>query len=481
MNPDMRHWTRQGLTDRAPQTRRWRLTSIPAAGIVVSVLAASLAPVASSARTARVYRAHRAQLSPLAGPGRLTQYRIIDLGTFGGPSAFQNSPGRSLANGDVAIGEADTSVLDPNAPICFSGDCYIAAGFMWQRGRLVNLGALPGPNSSCPTWINDRGEIAGDSEVGVDQSAGNALEHAVLWNGGRIIDLGTLGGVASDAGSVNDRGQVAGSALNAVPDPLSNDFTSNVLGPNCAIIPPTATEVRAFLWQDGAMRDLGTLGGPDSGALWINNRAAVAGVSYTDATPNLTTGFPAVDPFLWTNGTMRDLGTLGGTSGTANALNERGQVAGTSNLAGDQTHHAFLWTGGVLRDLGTLGGDNSEAFAINSTGEVVGRADFSPGVDNHHAFLWKNGTMLDLGVVDGGPNTTAYGVNDRGQVIGDASGEHAWLWQDGTMRDLNDLVVPGSSDISVTAAAYINDRGVIYGSGVLPNGDEHVILLIPSP
>jgi probable HAF family extracellular repeat protein len=61
-------------------------------------------------------------------------------------------------------------------------------------------------------------------------------------------------------------------------------------------------------------------------------------------------------------------------AGSGGAINNRGQVIGTSNLAGNQTHHAFLWEGS-LTDLGTLGGDNSEAYWINDAGEIVGRAD----------------------------------------------------------------------------------------------------------
>ena len=86
--------------------------------------------------------------------------------------------------------------------------------------------------------------------------------------------------------------------------------------------------------------------------------------------------------------------------------------------------------------------------------------------------------MIDLGTVDGDASSTAYCVNARDQVVGDSSGGHAWLWQDGSIQDLNTLIAPGSG-LSVEAAAFINDSGEIYGTGTLPNGDQHVILLIP--
>ena len=122
--------------------------------------------------------------------------------------------------------------------------------------------------------------------------------NAVLWKDGEIVNLGTIeGGYESNAFAVNDRGQVAGVFLNTIPDSFS----------------PFGLQVRAFLWQNGVMEDLGTLGGPEASAYFMNERGQVAGTSFINSIPNPDTGIPTLDPFLWADGKMIDLGTLGGT------------------------------------------------------------------------------------------------------------------------------------------------------------------------
>src|SRR3954467_3838407 len=119
---------------------------------------------------------------------------------------------------------------------------------------------------------------------------------------------------------------------------------------------PTATQMRTFVWQRGEIQDIGTLGGPDAapGPGCNNQRSGViVGASYTSFTPNAASGVPTIHPFLWDNGTMTDLGSLGGTHSEAQCINNRGQVIGWSNLSGDSIRHAFLWQNGHMQDLGT--------------------------------------------------------------------------------------------------------------------------------
>jgi probable HAF family extracellular repeat protein len=224
----------------------------------------------------------------------------------------------------------------------------------------------------------------------------------VLWDSARHIhDLGTFGGNTGFATAVNNRGQVAGYATNTIPEDL--DVASFMNG-----FIPAGQEVRAFLWNGASLRDLGTLGGNDAAAQAINEKGEVAGLSYTGTEINDTTGLPTVHPFIWRNGAMQDLGSLGGTLSIPGSLafgpfgkflNERGEVAGTCTLAGDETWHAFVWSRNQDRmiEIGTFGGDNSEAFFMSDNGRVLGRAEVTLDPFVRHAFLWDNGRMTDLG------------------------------------------------------------------------------------
>jgi probable HAF family extracellular repeat protein len=268
------------------------------------------------------------------------QYKLIDLGTFGGPNSSVPSFSLvSINSRGTTIVQADTPTADPFYPNCFN-DCFVQHPAIWQDGALTDLGELNNPNNSCqPLWINDRAVVVGACENGLIDPLANFPEiDATVWKHGEISDIGTLGGNASAAQAVNNRGQVTGNASNTIPDPFNQG-----LGSPAGLWNFGVTQIHAFLWQDeGPMQDLGTLGGPDSVGLYVNERGQVAGVSYTSFTPNPGTGIPTQDSFLYENGKMLDLGSLGGTAGWPSGLNNRGQVTGQSNVADDVHFHAFL-------------------------------------------------------------------------------------------------------------------------------------------
>jgi len=417
-------------------------------------------------------------------------YKFVDMGTLGGPQSYNESgPPENIINarGAAALG-ADTSVPDPFPSNCFNGqgDCFVSHAAVWQRGVLTDLGALLDGYSSFAYAINARGEVVGLSENGlVDSLTGNFEGIAVLWKK-EIVNLGTLGGSQSVANAINDRGQVAGAALNAIPDPFANSplCTGCPTFAQTFLFVPAATQAHAFRWTEaGGMQDLGALGGPDSSASFVNQRGQIAGEFFTSFTPNPSTGVPTMDPFFWEDGKMVDIGTLGGTFAVPNRMNNRGQVVGGSNLAGDQLSHAFLWDKeGGLKDLGLLpGGTFGCANSINDAGEIVGQSD---ATSSPRAVLWKNGAIIDLGTVAGDACSGANWINSRGQIVGfgeaDCNNEdHAFLSENGgPLIDLQTLVPPGSG-VTLTNAIFINDRGEIAGRGVLSNGDQHAVLLIP--
>ena len=422
---------------------------------------------------------------PLSGAAAQNHhhYKLVDLGTFGGPTAYGsiNGPGLQLINNSGVVSSfADTAMPDPNAPtFCYNPDCFLSHAFHWQDGVLTDIGALPGENSSASGPINERGWSVGQSQNGVmDPLVGIPETRATLWIDGRLVDLGTLGGNQSLASSLNNEGIVVGISQNAIPDPVS------LFG--------LGTQTRAFLWQNGVMHDLGTLGGPDAVAITVNERGQVVGYSFTNATPNPGTGIPTTDPFLWDHGMMIDLGTLGGTNANVGSLalviNNKGQVAGTSNLAGDVNFHAFLWDRGTLLDLGTLGGSFSTTFWINDAGDVVGWAA-TTGDKFAHAALWRKREITDLGTLDGDCFSQAEAVNSKGQIVGlsfscDTGTARAVLWEEGAIIDLS-TSVSANTNLSLVEAFNINDRGEIL-CGCLPPGVQngefggHDCLLIPS-
>ena len=199
------------------------------------------------------------------------------------------------------------------------------------------------------------------------------------------------------------------------------------------------------------IKDLGTLGGTTSIAYAINASGQVAGVAKT---------VNGIDHAFLYDGAITDLGTLGGAKSTAHGINDAGQIVGTSDPTTGYPR-AFLWQNGTMTDLGTLGGSHSYGYGINDAGQIVG--DSLTANSRMRAFLWQNGTMTDLGTLGGG-NSWSVEINNAGQVAGtsvtfDSGYPHPFVWQNGTMTD---LVSP--RDYShITESRSINASGHVVG------------------
>ena len=324
-----------------------------------------------------------------------------------------------------------------------------------------DLGALGGTGGSVATAINDRGDVVGYSDWTPAPGRGPFTcprRHAFLWRDGRMRDLGTLGG-RSEALALNERGQIVGWSSSAIRTarraviwengairPLGEPDTTRPIGGIVATGINEQGEIsgywwfadrkaqageacvgpgagRAFLWRRGffdglpqrhpgrravahGINDSGLLVGADVVPLWwsdagnhggwgtmrggfygVNRQGVAVGEAYAPASGRTASGDPIAHAVRWENGKPRDLGTLGGTTSSANAVNDRGRVVGVSSLKHDAGQHAFLWENGRMRDLGTLPGDTtSAATGIDSRDRVVGWSRDDRG--NSHAVLW---------------------------------------------------------------------------------------------
>ena len=141
------------------------------------------------------------------------------------------------------------------------------------------------------------------------------------------------------------------------------------------------------LAQTYTVTDLGTLGpnslGNYSVAYSINGNGQIAGSS-SSSNPNMT------DPaFLYSNGQLTNLGTLGGEYGQGRSINSSGEIAGYSTLT-NGSYRAFLYSNGHMVALGTLGADYSVGYALNDTGDVVGSSEQVGGRTRLPLYKWTS-------------------------------------------------------------------------------------------
>lgn len=202
---------------------------------------------------------------------------------------------------------------------------------------------------------------------------------------------------------------------------------------------------RAFIWSNGVVQTLGTLGGHTSRAWAINEAGQVVGGS--------TTATGRAHAFLWESGVMRDLGTLGADASTATAIESGGRIVGYTSTAG--MRQAFIWENGTMRRLAGLEQGFSVAHDIDNMGRVVGRygSESEP-----RAFRWVAGRVTDLGTL-GGASAIATAIGAGGKIVGwslTADGfQRGFLWQNGRMRGLGTLAGGNSAANAISGLSHI--------------------------
>ena len=305
---------------------------------------------------------------------------------------------------------------------------------------------------------------------------------AVISIYGLNIDLGTLGGDNSwtNYGGINDLGEAVGMSETSVPDPDGEDM--------CAF--HTKRTCRPFLWRDGHMHALPTLGGNNGQASAINNHEQIVGISETTAQdPGCSPSKPGhiISPVFWKRGEVRALPTVAGDpDGFVQGMNDRGHAVGSSGTCTSMATHAVLWKNDTAFQLADLGQDGNAAYAINDHDQVVGYVSSGTTIV---AALWQNGAhgaVTNLGILPGDGAAFATGINNRRQVVGSTFSSIGWtrgfIWQDDVMTDLNTLIRK-DSNLLIIAASNINERGQISGMAMVqagPNaGKIHAILLTP--
>ena len=360
---------------------------------------------------------------------------------------------------------------------CCSGAAAQTSYQVTDLGAPVNNG-----NLGCAMALNNQGwtEIMeGNLPPGQQDFAGGRLlsGRALIDVDGVKTDLGTLGGPNSwmNWGGINDVGQVVGIAETSVPDPDGEDVCTFGTHLTC----------RPFLWQNGQMSALPTLGGNNGQASHINNRGQIAGTAETADTDSGCAPFHISLPVLWQEGKAHPLPTVGGDpDGFAFDINNEGQAVGDSGICAGAIH-AVLWENGTafpLPDLGT----GALAEGINDQGQIAGIIGSADGTTEFGA-LWQKRALTNLGTLPGDFASIASGINNRGQVVGSTLDSnffwsHGFIWQDGVMTDLNTLF-PADSNLFAVMANKINERGQISGMAIVLSGPDagniHAFLATP--
>jgi probable HAF family extracellular repeat protein len=319
---------------------------------------------------------------------------------------------------------------------------------------ITDLGNLGYPTAR-GAGINESGQVAGTSYLAerVEYNVGCAPrhrpcfihpEHPFRWSEGKISDLGTLGGgLFAEATAINTIGEVAG-------------FSNLKNG-----------ERHAFVFHNGKLTDLGPTG-RESRAFAINDSGVVAG---SESIP----GEGHTDAVLFTNGKISDLGLIPGSGGiftSPTGINNSNEVVGSGDNR-ESMERAWVWRNGTMTDLGTLGGPQAAASAINNSGEIVGFAQTSTDAD--HGFLDRAGKMTDLG-----NNVFPYAISNNGVIAGQGGCGNAVILSSGICSNLQNLI-PAGSGYELQTAIGINNKGqILVNAHTVTTYQNHALLLTPN-
>jgi len=379
------------------------------------------------------------------------QYTVTDLGVLHGAN-----PGPLVIKNNGLIAE---SVAVPNA-------WHAAISFLGTQIDLAKSGGLGGPNSSA-FGVNERGQAVGEAET-ADLDANledfcafgtRRVCQPFIWQNGvmsplpLLKDTNGLAGRNAGAKGINIRGQVAGVAENTTPDST------------CPAYDPTSfqyqkDQFKPVIWTQGNIQELLTSGidskgnafnDPDGVAFRINDRGEAVGATGTCTGFTQFSYLNGLHATAWRNGSVIDLGNLGGTAPPPPGLGNIGSIA----------------------------------YDINRWGHVVGTSAASDG--SYHAFFWSPETLIqDVGTIPGDAASVGLSISDVGDIGGVSFpanpnvSPRAFIRPDGgKMVDLNTLVT-GNTDLYLFTTCSINSRGEIIGLAFDPQGNFHGYLASPS-
>ncbi|MGA8223840.1 MAG: hypothetical protein WB780_19485 [Candidatus Acidiferrales bacterium] len=360
--------------------------------------------------------------------------------------------------------------------------------------------ATDGGSAGGGNTINNLGWVLGNANV-----TGDTVEHATLWAYGFTFDLGTLGGHANPTlqsdvqwPNKNTQGEIVGISETPKVDPFGEDWSCSAF----FIPPPSHHQCLGFVWRFGHMTPLPTLGGNNAFTAAVNNLGQAVGWAETPV-HDPTCVLPQVLQFIaaiWEpDGRVRPLAPYPGDSDTAaTAINDRGQVVGISGacdvaVGATSALHAVMWDNGQVINLGSFGSAGwNTPMDINNRGDVVGFANVLPDVftdgqlnGNFTAFLkTRDGQIQNLGHLDGDTNSSALGINNQGQIVGQSfggpEGTQAFIYENGKMLPLQSFL-PAGSTLTLLFAQSINDFGEITGEAFdSATGTAPAFLLIPA-